>query len=986
MTINKTKLTVCVAVFILIISGIAYGETECDVIAKNYLAFLGSSKTIVSTETIERNALNLAQPPIPIACLAKLQDGGYILVAASHSLTPVKAYSPDRPFEALPEPYRDFLLLEAEYNIRALAASKTPQAVSSENQQRWDFLLTFDKTRSPLAYTPDTYLLTTKWNQSSPYNKFLPQVDSQNTLAGCVNIAVAQVLKYYNYPVSGKGVDSYAWNGQQLKTILNRGFNWENMPDTLDAVTPEYKIDEVALLIRDLGIVNNTSFGLSNSSASIKTSGLIEHFGLSTTILKIGNADLTAFFNTLKGEIDAASPVLLEFPGHLTVADGYSSDPSGRKIHVNMGWGGYANDYYYLDQPEIKAGNYTFAPNLSIFYNVKPCTGNDCFTNLETGDAVSGNTISGKFDMTKDADKYHVYLKGDTSISASRGYSNVAFYVSLYSDSTNELIYTLDSNASAGSSISAGNLPAVRYTMRVSLCNDACTSSYGFGSNIAYSISFITDALSESEKAAIEGSLDNAPVIGNTFKDLILNASRTDPFKILIDARDENGDTVAITILNSNSDAVQTTLSKNILSITPVASAAKSSSKITVQATANGKTTEKSFIVMVSNEDALYGKSFAVNGLFENQDDFNTHKVILDGQCTITGDNGYSNQAFYASVKDISDSVIVAPADNTINHSFQRNIYFLGASLRNGNAYYTYNSGIHDAYTLIVSCPGADETITNIAVLLGIDLSGTVNHSEGYVLTVAKTGTGLGIVSSVPTGINCGSDCSENYTSVTSVTLDASPASGSTFTGWGGACAGSGTAATCTIIMDASKNVTAVFNALASSSVLNLTQGWNLISFSKTPPDTVEAVLADASSNIRIIWGYDNEHKIWQKWKPSEASNSLLSMGTGKGYWVYVNNTPCSINITGWTAPSSSPVPLYQGWNLTGYVSDDKDTSQALNILSGKWIIIWGWDAGQWSMKPADDLNTVISTPALTTLNMGKAYWIKMNEGTAWQQ
>ena len=46
MTINKTKLTVCVAVFILIISGIAYGETECDVIAKNYLAFLGSLSLI----------------------------------------------------------------------------------------------------------------------------------------------------------------------------------------------------------------------------------------------------------------------------------------------------------------------------------------------------------------------------------------------------------------------------------------------------------------------------------------------------------------------------------------------------------------------------------------------------------------------------------------------------------------------------------------------------------------------------------------------------------------------------------------------------------------------------------------------------------------------------------------------------------------------------------------------------------------------------
>ncbi len=55
-----------------------------------------------------------------------------------------------------------------------------------------------------------------------------------------------------------------------------------------------------------------------------------------------------------------------------------------------------------------------------------------------------------------------------------------------------------------------------------------------------------------------------------------------------------------------------------------------------------------------------------------------------------------------------------------------------------------------------------------------------------FTLDADRTGTGTGTVSSDPAGINCGSDCSEEYPSFTTVTLTATPASGSTFTGWSG--------------------------------------------------------------------------------------------------------------------------------------------------------------------------------------------------------
>jgi TolB protein len=76
------------------------------------------------------------------------------------------------------------------------------------------------------------------------------------------------------------------------------------------------------------------------------------------------------------------------------------------------------------------------------------------------------------------------------------------------------------------------------------------------------------------------------------------------------------------------------------------------------------------------------------------------------------------------------------------------------------------------------------------------------------LLTVTRSGKGR--VTSAPAGINCGSDCSESYAVGTAVTLTATPLRGSTFTGWSGACSGTGA---CTLTMSADKSVTATFAA-----------------------------------------------------------------------------------------------------------------------------------------------------------------------------
>jgi DNA-binding beta-propeller fold protein YncE len=84
-----------------------------------------------------------------------------------------------------------------------------------------------------------------------------------------------------------------------------------------------------------------------------------------------------------------------------------------------------------------------------------------------------------------------------------------------------------------------------------------------------------------------------------------------------------------------------------------------------------------------------------------------------------------------------------------------------------------------------------------------------------HTLTVALTGSGTGSVSDDTGLINCPSTCaSKAFTANDPVTLTATPSSGSTFAGWGGACSGTGT---CQVPMSADTNVTATFTTSATN-------------------------------------------------------------------------------------------------------------------------------------------------------------------------
>ena len=102
------------------------------------------------------------------------------------------------------------------------------------------------------------------------------------------------------------------------------------------------------------------------------------------------------------------------------------------------------------------------------------------------------------------------------------------------------------------------------------------------------------------------------------------------------------------------------------------------------------------------------------------------------------------------------------------------------------------------------SCTGTGTCVLTVTAPVTLNASFALNNS----LVVTRAGNGSGTVTSAPSGINCGADCSEAYAPGTPVTLTATAAVGSTFTGWSGSCSGPGA---CAVTMNMSHMVTATF-------------------------------------------------------------------------------------------------------------------------------------------------------------------------------
>ena len=160
-----------------------------------------------------------------------------------------------------------------------------------------------------------------------------------------------------------------------------------------------------------------------------------------------------------------------------------------------------------------------------------------------------------------------------------------------------------------------------------------------------------------------------------------------------------------------------------------------------------------------------------------------------------------------------------------------------------------------------------------------------------FSLSVAKSGTGAGTVTSAPAGVSCGGDCAENFFAGTGVALTATPALGSFFGGWGTDCAGT---SSCNVTMAGASSVSAGFTLLDTNPVCG-----NALFLGSMSGDTGSGVLATSGIGekwIRVRLTEDNQVGF----DPVYLSATIaLTSPVGTDYDLYVYCLTCGGALAG---------------------------------------------------------------------------------------
>lgn len=282
-------------------------------------------------------------------------EQGYVIVSGDDEMTELVGYAENGFFDAENVPPQMQLWLDgyAEY----VAAVQSGKAKARK-------ILLSD---SPSVVVEP--LVTTKWNQDAPFNNFAPEYtdDNNNTqrcATGCAATAMAQIMKFHNWPEQGVGYNSYEHQsfGTISSNFSEHVYDWTNMIDRYN--NGEYsnvQADAVALLMKDCGVSLNMNYGpVSGASIYSYTPAFKNYFRYSSRTVNRSGCETAEFTKIITDELQEGRPIIYcgtgEDGGHAFVVDGYDTNYF---LHVNWGWGGYSDGYFdmnYMDPTGLGIG------------------------------------------------------------------------------------------------------------------------------------------------------------------------------------------------------------------------------------------------------------------------------------------------------------------------------------------------------------------------------------------------------------------------------------------------------------------------------------------------------------------------------------------------------------------------------------------------------------------------------------------------------
>ena len=286
-------------------------------------------------------------------------------------------------------------------------------------------------------------LLTTAWTQDKPYNWKTPKKGYGSRpycKVGCSAVALAQVMKYWEYPATSPALPGYTCptSGYVIEDLPVYTFDWDNMLDTyptsdsqLDRI-PQAQTDAVAWLMRYVGQAETMDYGLEQSGAereqimdALRTFGyrdahVIEKIDFQTDAVNYSDE---AWGALIQSELIAGRPLIYcafdmssdstGIGGHAFNVDGY--DAQTDMYHVNFGMSADKNTYYALNAFSTDGGMtvYDFYP--IIFADVQdPSMTNDpriyASTDELNMECYVGETVTATIDVSS------VNLTGDIMV------------------------------------------------------------------------------------------------------------------------------------------------------------------------------------------------------------------------------------------------------------------------------------------------------------------------------------------------------------------------------------------------------------------------------------------------------------------------------------------------------------------------------------------------------------------------------------------
>ena len=376
-------------------------------VAQNFYGTLNSQnqqKATVSMNLVyecksEGNNQKSANNSISYYYVFNVSDqNGFVIVAGDDIISPILAYSTNNNFDAKNIPINVKKWLDG-YKSEINYALSHLNVVTSDVSQQWISLVSGQVVANQKSTTSVSPLLSTTWDQTTYYNALCPYdyTYSERTVTGCVATAMAQIMKFWNYPTQGTGFHSYVHNtyGTLSANFASTTYNWASMPNNVTSSN-----SAVATLMYHCGVSVEMNYGTASQGGSgaytyldddyiaygymDARTALKNNFGYTTAAgyERDNYSSLSTWIGLLKTELDAGRPILYSGSGtnggHAFVCDGYDNND---RFHMNWGWSGYYDGYFVISALNpagtgTGGGSGGFNSNQKAVMGIKPPTVN----------------------------------------------------------------------------------------------------------------------------------------------------------------------------------------------------------------------------------------------------------------------------------------------------------------------------------------------------------------------------------------------------------------------------------------------------------------------------------------------------------------------------------------------------------------------------------------------------------------------------------